>query len=206
MAVPEGHGRCYDHGGDRICAGEGCTTILSRYNRGPLCCLCAGREVPMKPKVEGGSDRERVLELLQRQGDVPVARRAAADELDLTERCVAQHVSRLKAEHDIEVDGSDGLVTYSYRSPKSAPGGPPAPAPDPIREPPAEEAATPVPGTPAGAPPSAGEELESLTLHVSPDPELEVIERCVAAFEASRVELDRASCERIFDYLMRRYT
>lgn len=172
---------------------------------------------------KSGGDRERVLKYLltaEREG-IAVGRTQLANALALTERTIGQRVSQLrKAGHDIEVVLSgpkNRVVTYTY---KSAPGGPPAPAPDPRREPPAEEAAAPVPGTPTGAPPSAGEDVDAVgnetwsdassvivsgnIAHVfgpRPDPEVTAIGKCIAALEP----LEQAARDRVITYLGQRY-
>lgn len=49
------------HGAGRVCASEGCTTVLSRYNPSAVCCLhdggWAGRD------EDGGTSRRRSLPL-----------------------------------------------------------------------------------------------------------------------------------------------
>ena len=215
MAVPESGERPHDYGTGRLCAAEGCTTVLSRYNRGPVCDCCERKGV--KVSENKSDDRAQVLELLRYSSAAFVTRARVAHALGLTERAVAQHVSRLcKQGYEIEIGDYEGSVTYTY---KSAPGGPPAPAPDPTREPPAEEAAAPVPGTPAGAPPFAGQDVDAVgsesvwldaarsgwversELIVSPDREVVAIESCVAVLE----DLEQAARDRVITYLGQRY-
>lgn len=198
MALPEGCGRPHDYGSCRVCEGDGCDTVLSRYNPGRFCAACAAKRrrppateeetVSTSPKA---GDRERVLEEL-RKGE-PWSRGNLAQLLDITPRSVAQHVSRLNGEHEIAVTVDDGEPWYSYVGEKVE------------REPLkvlgtgiATETLEPSPIMVAGEALGWSEPQE---LHVAPDREVAAIEHCVCVLE----DLHHAARRRVLTYLGARY-
>ena len=197
MAVPESGTRPHDYGTGRVCAAEGCTTVLSRYNEGPFCGCCETKGVTVT--------NDAVLAYVRTHDWVSSGEVSKA--LSIGPSAAKYHLQKLAKAGLLESDGKGGRG-YRLLTVKSAPGGPPASAPDPRREPPAEEAAAPVPGTPTGAPPSAGEDVDAvgnesvwLEIQVAPDREVAAIESCVAVLE----DLEQAARDRVITYLGQRY-
>jgi len=168
-----------------------CGAWLSAYNPETRCgpCVRGDREDEM-------NDRQKVLALLQKHPGEAIRRSRMAAATGLSQRSVAQHISRLEHECIILVDRLDGEVAYIYHPPRA---NEPDPSPACEDEPPCE---TTPPNECAKDRREDGTVVYSILETSAPgDPEVVALTRCVEAL----MDLYSVAQVRVLDYLTSRF-